>query len=318
MTATGTKSMNLFAAKLGVSRVKAAKMSKAVASAMKNLPDSSPIKKILQEAVQTGNEAKGKTLAEQLAPQTTALSGASAAVVSTGTQVAAVSSDRLSALRTGDNFAQRGFATGGHGLEKAFWLKPFGSRGKRSKSTATRKNVTEKFDGYSMAAKGLAVGVDAPVTDKVRVGTALAYSTSNIKGKGAGKDTTDVKSWQVSLYGDYSTDRYYVEGQLGFGRNDVSTASKVAFLTRKADYDTTSVNPRVRRKSLDPQSRPNQPDACIRGLFRTGQEDRFPSWPQRLGGWPERDRSTPCDARPFVHHCANPEFCSRLSDRSTC
>ena len=245
VTAKGTTSMNLFAAKLGVSRVKAATMSKAVSSAMKSLPDSSPIKKILQEAVQTGNEAKGKELAEQLVPQTTALSGAATAVVSTGTQVAGVFSDRLSVQRTGDSFAQRGFATGGYGLEKAFWLKPFGSWGKQSKSTATRKNVKEKFDGYSMTAKGLAVGVDAPVTDKVRVGTALAYSTSNIKGKGAGQDKTDVKSWQVSLYGDYSTDRYYVEGQLGLGRNDVSTASKVAFLTRKADYDTNSVTASV-------------------------------------------------------------------------
>ena len=160
-------------------------------------------------------------------------------MVSTGTQVAGVFSDRLSAQRGGESFAQRGFATGGHGLNKAFWLKPFGSWGKQTKNT--KQNVA----GYSTTAKGLAVGVDAPVTDKVRVGTALAYSTSNIKGKGAGKDNTDVKSWQVSLYGDYSTARYYVEGQLGLGRNDVSTASKVAFLTRKADYDTTSVTASV-------------------------------------------------------------------------
>ena len=203
------------------------------------LPDSSPIRKLLQEAAQTGNEAKGKTLAEQLAPQTTALSGAATAVVSTGTQVAGVFTDRLSVLRGGETLAQRGFATGGHGLNKAFWLKPFGSWGKQTKNT--KQNVA----GYSTTAKGLAVGVDAPVTDRVRVGTALAYSTSNIKGKGAGKDNTDVKSWQVSLYGDYSTARYYVEGQLGLGRNDVSTASKVAFLTRKADYDTTSVTASV-------------------------------------------------------------------------
>ena len=208
-------------------------------SAVKSLPDSSPIKKLLQEAAQTGNEAKGKTLAEQLKPQTTALSGAATAVVSTGTQVAGVFTDRLSVLRGGETLAQRGFATGGHGLNKAFWLKPFGSWGKQTKNT--KQNVA----GYSTTAKGLAVGVDAPVTDKVRVGTALAYSTSNIKGKGAGKDNTDVKSWQVSLYGDYSTARYYVEGQLGLGRNDVSTASKVAFLTRKADYDTTSVTASV-------------------------------------------------------------------------
>ena len=209
----------------------------AAAVARDALPDDSPLKKIFDDA--ESDPAKGQTLAEQLAPQTTAISGATTAVVSTGTQVAGVFTDRLSAQRTGDSFAQSGFATGGHGMNRAFCLKPFGSWGKQS------RNKKENIAGTSTTATGLAVGVDAPVGDKGRVGTALAYSTSTIKGKGAGQDKTDVKSWQVSLYGDYSTARYYVEGQLGFGRNAVSTASKVATLTRKAAYDTTSLTASV-------------------------------------------------------------------------
>ena len=217
--------------------------------AVQSLPRTAPLRVFMEKIGEKGNEAQLQTFAEQQKPQTTALGGATTAVVSTGGQVASVFSDRLSALRSGVNFAateaQSGFATGDGGLNKAFWLKPFGSWGKQSKSTATRKNVKEKFDGYSMTTKGLAVGVDGAVTDKVRVGTAVSYSTSKIKGKGVGKDKTDVKSWQVSLYGDYSTDRYYLEGSIGYGRNDVSTSSKVAFLTKKADYDTTSVTASV-------------------------------------------------------------------------
>ena len=240
-TAKGLKSANDVASKLGVSSSEASALL-AAASAVKALPDESPVRQLLQEVAQLGNEAKAKRLAEQLAPQTTALSGATMAVVSTGTQVAGVFSDRLSAQRSGGRFAateQSGFATGGHGMNRAFWLKPFGSWGKQS------KNKKENIAGYSTSAKGLAVGVDAPVGDKARVGTAVAYSTSRITGKGAGQDKTDVRSWQVSLYGDYSTARYYVEGQLGVGRNDVSTASRIATLTRKADYDTTSVTASV-------------------------------------------------------------------------
>ena len=237
-TAKGFKSANEVAEKLGVSSSEASVVLSAT-SAVAALPDESPVKQLLQEVAQAGNEAKAKTLAEQMVPQTTALSGAATAVVSTGTQVAGVFTDRLSAQRSGGTFAQSGFATGGHGLNKAFWLKPFGSWGKQS------KNKKQNVAGYSTTAKGLAVGVDAPVGDKARVGTAVAYSTSNIKGKGAGQDKTDVKSWQVALYGDYSTARYYVEGQLGFGRNDVSTTSRIATLTRKADYDTTSVTASV-------------------------------------------------------------------------
>ncbi len=125
------------------------------------------------------------------------------------------------------------------GLDRAFWLKPFGSRGKQA------KDKKQNIDGYRTSARGLAVGVDAPVGERGRVGTALAYSTSRMTGKGVGEDKTDVRSWQVSVYGDYRTGRYYVDGQAGVGRNDVSTTSRVAGLRRKSAYDTTSLTASV-------------------------------------------------------------------------
>ena len=227
--------------KLGVSPSEATVLL-AASSLAKDLPAHDPVKKILQEAAQAGNEAKGKRLAAQLTPQTTALGGATAAVVSTGTQVAGVLSERLSVQRGGDSqsgFVQSGFATGGEGLDRAFWLRPFGSRGKQA------KDKKQRIDGYDTSARGLAVGVDAPVGERGRVGTALAYSTSRMTGKGVGEDKTDVRSWQVSVYGDYSTGRYYVDGQVGVGRNDVSTTSRVAGLRRKSAYDTTSLTASV-------------------------------------------------------------------------
>ncbi len=190
-------------------------------------------KAIVNNAFQADNRAGSKRFVEQVVPQTVALSGATAAVVNVGGRVAGVFSDRLSALRHGVSFAgtqQTGFATGGRGLDKAFWLKPFGSWGKQSRK--------KTFAGFSTASYGLVVGGDAPVGDKARMGAAAAYSTSDVKGKGAGQAKTDIKSWQVSLYGDYTSDGYYLEGQLGYGRNAVSTASKVADYTRKATYDT--------------------------------------------------------------------------------
>ncbi len=239
--AKGFKSAGEVSSKLGVSPSEATVLL-AASSLAKDLPANDPVKKILQEAAQAGNEAKGKRLAAQLTPQMTALGGATAAVVSTGTQVAGVLSERLSVQRGGDSqsgFVQSGFATGGEGLDRAFWLKPFGSRGKQA------KDKKQRIDGYDTSARGLAVGVDAPVGERGRVGTALAYSTSRMTGKGVGEDKTDVRSWQVSVYGDYSTGRYYVDGQVGVGRNDVSTTSRVAGLRRKAAYDTTSLTASV-------------------------------------------------------------------------
>ena len=185
----------------------------------------------LEKAI--SNPAEAKKLTEQLAPQTESVT---AAVSSTGGQVAGVTSNRLSALRSGGLYAatgQTGFATGGPGLEKAFWLKPFGSRGQQSK--------TKSVAGFAMKSSGLAFGLDAPIGEQARVGTALAYSTTKVKGKGVGQNKTDVKSWQVSVYGDYSTDSYYVEGQLGLGRNGVTATSKVATMTRRSSYRTTQV-----------------------------------------------------------------------------
>ncbi len=239
--AKGFKSAGEVSSKLGVSPSEASVLL-AASSLAKDLPANDPVKKILEEATRAGNEAKGKRLAAQLTPQMTALGGVRRAVVSTGTQVAGVVGERLSVQRGGDSqsgFVQSGFATGGEGLDRAFWLKPFGSRGKQA------KDKKQRIDGYDTSARGLAVGVDAPVGERGRVGTALAYSTSRMTGKGVGEDKTDVRSWQVSIYGDYSTGRYYVDGQVGVGRNDVSTTSRVAGLRRKSAYDTTSLTASV-------------------------------------------------------------------------
>ena len=199
-------------------------------SAMKAVKEGSVLAKVLTDALD--NVAEAKKLAEQLVPQSSAVSGATAAVVSAGGQVAGVSSDRLSALR-GEGTRHTGFATGGAGLNRAFWLKPFGRWAKQSKARG--------FAGFSTTSHGLVGGVDAPVGDRSRVGAAAAYSTSHVTGKGAGQAKTAVKSWQFSVYGDYTTDSYYVEGQLGLGRNYVTSASKVATLTRRARYGTNQV-----------------------------------------------------------------------------
>ncbi len=232
------KSVGEVSSKLGVPPSEA-RMLRTTADFAKDLP--AHVKKIFEEAVQPGNEEQGRRLAAQLKPQMTALGGVTTAVVSTGKQVAALLSDRLALQRGGyirSGFVQSGFATGG-GLNRVLWLKPFGSRGKQA------KDKKQTIDGYRTSAQGLAMGVDAPVGEQSRVGAALAYSTSRITGKGAGQDKTDVRSWQVSVYGDYSTERYYVEGRAGAGRNDVSTTSRVAVLTRKSAYDTTSLTASV-------------------------------------------------------------------------
>ncbi len=237
VTAKGFKSLGEVSSKLGTTDTESS-MILTVSSFAKKLPTGDPVKKIIEEATRAGNEAQGRRLAAQLKPQMTALGGARRAVLSTGTQVTGMISEHL-ALQRGEGrrsgLAQSGFATGGDGLDKSLWFKPFGRRGKQA------KDKTQTIDGYRTSARGLAMGVDAPVGERGRVGTALAYSTSRITGEGVAQDKTGVRGWQVLVYGDYSTAHYYVEGQVGVGRNDVRTTSRVAVLTRKSAYDTTSL-----------------------------------------------------------------------------
>ena len=177
-----------------------------------------------------GETAAGqRKFAQQVFPQTSVISGATAVTLGVGTQVAGVFSDRLSALR-GSGARTSGFATGGEGMDKSFWLKPFGGWGRQSNDGT--------FSGYTTQSYGLATGFDGSVGEKSRLGVAVAYSASNIKGKGAGQDKTAVKNGLLSVYGGYTGNNYYVEGSLGYGRNDIETDSRVLAMKRKASYDT--------------------------------------------------------------------------------
>ena len=221
------KSVSSVAAALGVSQDDA----RVAGDALDAVRGDAALTKVLTTAFTSGNKAEAKKLVQQMAPQTETLGGAAAVAMSVGGQVAGVSSDRLSALRSGGQYAgQTGFATGGQGKDKAFWMKPFGQWGQKS------NNATHA--GYKTETQGFATGLDAAVSDGSRLGVAVAYSKSDVKGKGAGSAAADIDSLQLSVYGDYTTDNYYVEGQIGFGRNDVTSTSKVASMTRRASYDT--------------------------------------------------------------------------------
>ena len=188
---------------------------------------------LIAALTRAGASKAGMTkFAQQVFPQTSAIGGATAATLNVGAQVTGVFSDRLSAVRGSGASAgrQTGFATGGWGLNKSFWLKPFGGWGRQSNN--------KTFAGYSTQSYGLATGFDGPVGEKSRLGVALAYSTSTIKGKGAGQDKTAVKGGSLSVYGGYTGNSYYVEGSVGYGRNDIATESRVLTMTRKASYDT--------------------------------------------------------------------------------
>ena len=194
----------------------------------------------LNKALNAGG-GEAKKAAEQLNIQADMLDAGATAAVGTGTQVMSVASSRLATLRTGVQYAgtqgdfQSGFAGGDEALSKATWLKPFGSW--------VKQNAKGDVAGYDADTGGIALGIDAEVSDGMRLGTSFAYSTTKVTGKGEGKSKTDVKSYQWTVYADHTTDDFYVEGMLGYAVNSSKSSRRLTFgglnRTAKGDYDST-------------------------------------------------------------------------------
>ena len=171
--------------------------------------------------------------AEKILVPKEAIGAAVTAAAGASSQVAGVTSGRLGATRYQGLYAgtESGFATGGRGLKRAVWLKPFGSWGEQKKKGA--------FKGFSTQTHGLAGGFDTAFSRSTRIGTALAWSQTGVQTKALNKAETDITSYQLTFYGDYTGEDYYLEGQLGYGKNKNSTTRKVNGLTAKGSYTTT-------------------------------------------------------------------------------
>lgn len=193
----------------------------------------------LNKALNAGG-GEAKKAAEQLNIQADMLDAGATAAVGTGTQVMSVASSRLATLRTGVQYAgtqgdfQSGFASGDEAVSKATWLKPFGSW--------VKQNAKGDVAGYTADTGGIALGIDAEVSDGMRLGTSFAYSTTKVTGKGEGKSKTDVKSYQWTVYADHTADAFYVEGMLGYAVNSSKSSRRLTFgglnRTAKGDYDS--------------------------------------------------------------------------------
>jgi outer membrane autotransporter protein len=231
---TGTaKSIATTASELGISSAQANALSGASTAVRSG--DAAALA-ALTTALNTGG-AVAIRAAETLALQADALGAGAAVAVSTGGAVIGVASNRLASLRSGPQHAyagQTGFATGGSAMSKAVWLKPFGNRAKQD----TRKG----FAGFDADTIGFSAGVDAEVTEGVRLGGSFASSTTDVTGKGAGGTTSEIESNQFTVYGGVTADKYYVEGMVGYAKNnsDASRTIDLGSLTRtaKADYDS--------------------------------------------------------------------------------
>ncbi|WP_169545771.1 autotransporter outer membrane beta-barrel domain-containing protein [Sneathiella aquimaris] len=232
ITATG-KSTATTASELGVTTQEALALSSASTAVATGDTEASTA---LNTAL-TGGGAGAKLAAEQVGVQADTLGAGSTVAIATGGRAIGVASKRLAALRSGKQYAsadQTGFSSGDTGMAKAAWIKPFGNW--------AEQDARDGVAGFTARTYGLAVGLDTELAQGFTLGGSFAYANSDVDGKGAGDSQVDINSYQVTVYGDYTTDAFYIEGMLGYAHNSNDGKRKFTFggLDRQANSDYNS------------------------------------------------------------------------------
>ncbi len=147
---------------------------------------------------------------------------------------------RLGYSRNG--LARGGIATGDMFQGSGFWIQGLGSHGKQW----ARKDI----EGFNMNTWGTAIGADRLITKHLRMGAAGGYSFARVKSKMPGSPSSDINSFQVTVYGTYdSTDlcrsrndrretkdrekllsrggAWYVDGMAAFGANNYDSRREI-------------------------------------------------------------------------------------------
>lgn len=130
-----------------------------------------------------------------------------------GAQVATGQFSNLISARLDSNQGgASGVSTGDAALANGLWFQGFGFTGEQDK----RKNA----DGYDADTAGFAVGYDRDINDDLRLGFAGAYATTSVDANNTTKgNTTDIDSYQASVYGTYSFKDWYLDGQIGYAKH---------------------------------------------------------------------------------------------------
>jgi outer membrane autotransporter protein len=190
---------------------------------------------ILNATLSAGGDAATE-LTKQVQGSPAGISATSgAATASAGAAVVSVGSSRMASLRTGNAYASTfgsGFSAGNLSQSNSLWMKPFASFGDQGE----RKSIA----GYDADTYGIAIGGDRRINAKSIVGLSFSFADTDVDGKGAGRSHSDISSYQLTAYGDYTTKNYYVEALVGYAYNDIDTTRDITATNTKAKGTTES------------------------------------------------------------------------------
>ena len=152
--------------------------------------------------------------------------------VTTATLGALHGANRVAQARVESNLGR----SSGDGFlgDKRMWLKGFGSW--------ADQDARSGASGYDADTAGVAVGVDAVVTDTNRVGVLFAYSETEVDSTGVATQSADVDTYQLGLYGSHTLDeRTDINGVIGFGRHSTDGTRHTTGGVAASSYDSKSI-----------------------------------------------------------------------------
>ena len=140
-----------------------------------------------------------------------------------------ITGSRLNAIRMGE--PETGVAAGDVAKGVRVWGQFFG--------TKVDQGRRQDVGGFDTNTAGLAIGMDTEnISDDAVVGIAVSYGRTNADSKSANFASTDVDSYQLTLYGDHDVDkRTYISGMLSYSyHNNDTSRIPVAGLVANGDY----------------------------------------------------------------------------------
>ncbi len=107
------------------------------------------------------------------------------------------------------------------------------------------RSTTSTSTGFNIDTKGVTVGADYPITNNVAVGVAFSSAnTNNQLNDNRGK--VSVGSTSVSVYGNYTQDKFYSDALLNYGWNNFTVARNI----RVPGFTPATANPSGNQLSL--------------------------------------------------------------------
>nr|VFK55018.1 MAG: Autotransporter beta-domain-containing protein [Candidatus Kentron sp. TC] len=116
------------------------------------------------------------------------------------------------------------------------WFETFGDWVEQD--AARSSDNAYDVDGYDAEIYGLAFGVDTEVAKDTLLGVSFSYSNADVDWEGSSNAAGDVDHYQLTLYGEYRHDKFYLEGMLGYAMNDYEVSDLYGGAVRNSEFDS--------------------------------------------------------------------------------